>query len=329
MDLKGYTELFRTESRAQLAALRRALLAIEHGEDSAASVASMSRIVHTLKGMSATMGYMAVAEFSQGLESFLVGACDGKRTVTADVMNVLSAAADALEDGLEHSREGAVMSSAMLRVLERLHGIAGEVRTVHASVVALDALREAANIGAGHAATALSSLAGQRIIISALTINLTPLDDVLKQVGDAEEPVAAVAIRMEGDLSGLTLQVFPHHTARRIAALMLGGRPVHELGALEESALTEAGNILSAAYLNALAEFLGMRLLNSPPQLAIDVRDAVLSSTCVATAGGASHGFCVESEFQLHDDTVPLRGFFLLLPDSPSLRAMLDAIRVA
>ena len=194
---------------------------------------------------------------------------------------------------------------------------------------ALDALREVANIGAGHAATALSQITGQRIMISVPQINVTAIEDVPNQIGAAEEPIAAVAIRVEGDLLGLTLLVFPQPIAYRIASLMMGGRPVTQMGAIEESALKEAGNILSAAYLNALAEFLGMRILNSPPQLAVDMSDAVLSSTYVETAAGASHVFCVESEFQLQDDAAPLRGFFLLLPDPPSLRAMLTAIRVA
>ena len=194
---------------------------------------------------------------------------------------------------------------------------------------ALDALREVANIGAGHAATALSQITGQRIMISVPQINVTAIEDVPNQIGAAEEPVAAVAIRIEGDLTGLTLLVFPQPIAHRIASLMMGGRPVTQMGAIEESALKEAGNILSAAYLNALAEFLGMRILNSPPQLAVDMSDAVLSSTYVETSGGASHVFCVESEFQLQDDAAPLRGFFLLLPDPASLRAMLTAIRVA
>ena len=197
------------------------------------------------------------------------------------------------------------------------------------STQAIDALREVANIGAGHAATALSQITAQRIMISVPRINVAAIEDVPNQIGAAEEPVAAVAIRVEGDLTGLTLLVFPQPIAQRIASLMMGGRPVTQLGAIEESALKEAGNILSAAYLNALAEFLGMRILNSPPQLAVDMSDAVLSSTYVETSAGASHVFCVESEFLLANESEPLRGFFLLLPDPPSLRAMLTAIRVA
>ena len=40
---------------------------------------------------------------------------------------------------------------------------------------------------------------------------------------------------------------------------------------MEQSAIKEAGNILSSAYMNALSDFMGMMLLPSPPSLAIDM----------------------------------------------------------
>lgn len=192
----------------------------------------------------------------------------------------------------------------------------------------LDALREVANIGAGHAATALSQMTDQRIMISVPQLTVASLDEMPNQIAEPEEPVAAVLMRMEGDLTGLTLLVFPHPIALRIAGLMMR-RPVTHLGAVEESAIREAGNILSAAYLNALADFMRMTLLPSPPSLAVDMSDAVLSSTFVASAQGGSQVMCVESEFQLEQDAQRLRGFFLLLPDPPSLRRILTTIRVA
>ena len=39
--------------------------------------------------------------------------------------------------------------------------------------------------------------------------------------------------------------------------------------------------------------------------------------------------FCVESEFVMQDFGERLRGFFLLMPDATSLRAVLRAIRLA
>lgn len=192
----------------------------------------------------------------------------------------------------------------------------------------LDALREVANMGAGHAATALSTMTGQQIMISVPRLTVAALDDIPNQIAAPEEPVAAVLMRMEGDLTGLTLLVFPHPIALRVAGLMMR-KTVTALGAIEESAIREAGNILSAAYLNALADFMGMTLLPSPPSLAVDMSDAVLSSTYVESAQGATHLMCVESEFHLQEAQERLRGFFLLLPDPASLRRILQTIRVA
>jgi chemotaxis protein CheC len=192
----------------------------------------------------------------------------------------------------------------------------------------LDALREVANIGAGHAATALSQMTGQRIMISVPRVNVAPLEDVPNQITEKEEPVAAVLMRMMGDLTGMTLLVFPQSSALQIAGLMMR-RKATEMGVIEQSAIKEAGNILGSAYMNALAEFMGMILMPSPPSLAIDLSDAVLSSTYVEVSQGDSYVFCVESEFMLQEDNTKVRGLFLLLPDGPSLQAVLRASLVA
>jgi len=191
----------------------------------------------------------------------------------------------------------------------------------------LDAMREVANIGAGHAATALSQMTEQRIMISVPRVNVSPLEEVPNQIRESEEPVAAVLMRMMGDLTGMTLLVFPQASALQIASLMMR-RPATTLGAMEQSAIKEAGNILGSAYMNALAEFMGMIIMPSPPSLTVDLSDAVLSSTYVEVSLTGSYVFCVESEFILQESGTRVRGLFLLLPDGPSLHAILRSIRV-
>jgi chemotaxis protein CheC len=197
--------------------------------------------------------------------------------------------------------------------------------------VQLDALREVANIGAGHAATALSQMTGSTIMISVPTINISSLEDVPTQISEPEEPIAAVLMHMLGDLTGRTLLVFPRPTAMRLAELMLR-RPAHsshELGPLEQSAIKEAGNILSGAYMNALSDFMGLMLLPSPPSLAIDMSSAILSTAFLQFGTDRDHVFYVESQFFLQEQNEHLRGFFLLLPDLASLQAILRAVRLA
>jgi chemotaxis protein CheC len=195
----------------------------------------------------------------------------------------------------------------------------------------LDALREVANMGAGHAATALSQMTGGVIMISVPRLHVAQLDEITPVLEADEQPVAAVVLDMLGDLTGRTLLVFPKPTVLRLSELMLR-RPAGSsvaLGELERSAVQEAGNILSGAYLNALADFMGMVLLPSPPTLAIDRSAALATRRFLRLDDDSGRLFVVETEFQMRDLSERLRGFFLLLPDPASLQAILRAVRLA
>ena len=74
---------------------------------------------------------------------------------------------------------------------------------------------------------------------------------------------------------------------------------------------------------------MGMMLIPSPPSLAVDMSDAILTTTYLQFGGDKDYVFCVESDFVLNESEEKLRGFFLLLPDTASLGAMLKAVRVA
>jgi chemotaxis protein CheC len=194
----------------------------------------------------------------------------------------------------------------------------------------LDALKEVANIGAGHAATALSQLTSRRIMINVPQINISRLEDVPETLGDPEAVVAAVLMHVLGDLTGRTLLLFPEDNARLLCDLLLRRPPgtTREFGELEQSSLKEAGNILGGAYLNALSDFMGMLLLPSVPSLVVDLSAAVLTTTYLNFGQDRDFVFCVETDFHFTEADRHLQGHFLLLPDLASLKAIFDAIRL-
>jgi chemotaxis protein CheC len=194
----------------------------------------------------------------------------------------------------------------------------------------LDALKEVANIGAGHAATALSQLTGRKIMISVPQINISRLEDVPESLGDPQDVVAAVLMHVLGDLTGRTLLLFPEDNARLLCDLLLRREPgaTHAFGELEQSSLKEAGNILGGAYLNALSDFMGMMLLPSVPSLVVDLSAAVLTTAYLNFGQDRDYVFCVETDFHFSEADRVLQGHFLLLPDLASLKAIFDAIRL-
>ncbi len=193
----------------------------------------------------------------------------------------------------------------------------------------LDALREVANIGAGHAATALSQMTNRTIMIAVPEVNIRPLEEVTDLVGPPDTVIAAVMMHMMGDLTGRTLVLFPEGSARTLCDILLRRPPgsTGEFGAMEQSGIKEAGNILASAYLNALSDFMGMMLVPSVPSLVVDLSAAVLTTAYLSFGHEREFVFCVDTSFRV-EGTEPLRGHFLLLPDMPSLRAIFDAIRL-
>lgn len=194
----------------------------------------------------------------------------------------------------------------------------------------LDVLREVANIGAGHAATALSLLTGARVMIDVPTVNIGHLSELVPDIAGADEPIVSVMMDMHGSMNGQTLLALPIATARRLADLMLrrercdGHAPFNTL---EESALREAGNILGGAYMTALSVFLEMQLMPSPPRFRIATTTEILRE-CDAALSDEIAVCCVETEFTFEEIGELFRGFFLLLPDSDSFTAIFRAVRL-
>ncbi len=195
----------------------------------------------------------------------------------------------------------------------------------------LDALKEVANIGAGHAATALSQLTSRTIMISVPEVNVVPLEEVPELLGRADEVIAAVLMHMMGDLTGRTLVLFPEPSAKALCDILFRRTPgtTTEFASMEQSGLKEAGNILASAYMNALSDFMGMMLVPSVPSLVIDLSAAILTTAYLNFGHDRDYVFCVETAFRVEGATEALRGHFLLLPDMPSLRAIFDAIRLS
>ncbi len=194
----------------------------------------------------------------------------------------------------------------------------------------LDALKEVANIGAGHAATALSQLTDRRIMIDVPEIMVTDLDGLADVLVATDRVVAAVLMHMLGDLTGRTLLMIPEENAKLLCDLLLKRDPgtTQSFDELERSSLKEAGNILGGAYMNALSDFMGMMLLPSVPSLAIDLASAVVTTAHLSFGRDRDYVFCVETDFHFAEADRKLKGHFLLLPDLASLKEILKAIRL-
>lgn len=193
--------------------------------------------------------------------------------------------------------------------------------------VQLDAIKEVGNIGAGHAATALSQLIGKKVVITVPRVLCMTFEETTQVVGGPNALIAGVTMHVLGDIAAKIVLILPRTSALQLAALLTGQNPEERqiLTVLEHSAIKEAGNILAGAYLNALTEFLGLLLLQSVPQLIFDLAEAVMAE--IAKGMSAEAGvICIDTEFS--ETNRVINGQFLLIPEPSSLEIILRAIRV-
>jgi chemotaxis protein CheC len=185
----------------------------------------------------------------------------------------------------------------------------------------LDALREVANVGAGHAAQALSKLTGgTRISMDIPRATRMDAGGLAQLLGGGTAKVVAASFEMDGALQGRLIVVWPKADAERLGQWLVKVFKQEESPDLQQSALTEAANIVASACLSAVGQLAGLRLVPSVPTLSWSSA-AEVAGVALGTEGDG-RGMVLEA--RLH--STGLQSHLLLIPDAESTRALLTKL---
>ncbi|MBS8263483.1 chemotaxis protein CheC [Mesobacillus boroniphilus] len=202
------------------------------------------------------------------------------------------------------------------------------------SDVHLDILKEVGNIGAGHAATALSTLLNKKIDMKVPSVRVVSFDEVMDLAGGADNVVASVFLRIEGDAPGSMFFILPLPQAEKYIGQLtknysfsFSEEPDNELAL---SALQELGNILSGSYLSSLSDFTKLSLYPSVPALSIDMVGAVISFGLLELSQVSDYAIVIDTALDEEDAQLPdsVNGHFFLLPDPDSFHIIFSALGV-
>jgi two-component system, chemotaxis family, sensor kinase CheA len=106
MDMSQYLEIFIEESKEHLQACNQHLLELEKNPDNLTIVNEIFRSAHTLKGMSATMGYEDLASLTHQMENILDCLRQSKLSVTPELLDIVFSAVDHLEEMVQSISTG-------------------------------------------------------------------------------------------------------------------------------------------------------------------------------------------------------------------------------
>ncbi|MGE7914017.1 chemotaxis protein CheC [Lysinibacillus xylanilyticus] len=199
----------------------------------------------------------------------------------------------------------------------------------------LDVLREIGNIGAAHAATALSNLLGKKIDMRVPKVEMVSFNDMMELAGGSENVVVGIYLRIEGDAEGSMFFILPIEQANRFIRRLIYDesfdfkkQPVSELGL---SAMQEMGNILSGSYLSALSDFTNLKIYPTVPGLSVDMFGAIISIGLIELSHVSDNVIVINTSIfeDGAEDQETVKGHFFLLPDPDSFEAIFKALGVS
>ncbi len=98
MDMSKYKTLFLTEAREHLQGINNCVLVLEKDPGSGESINELFRHAHSIKGMSASMGYGPISQLSHHLEDLMDNVRKGQSAISSEIVDILLEGTDALQD---------------------------------------------------------------------------------------------------------------------------------------------------------------------------------------------------------------------------------------
>jgi len=152
------------------------------------------------------------------------------------------------------------------------------------------------------------------------------LEEVATELNLTDDLLTMVVLSLQGEVGGNMILVFDDWGARQLAASLLNREPETdpEWTEPEKSALTETGNILGCAYMNALTRLINVDLVPSAPYFIQDYGASVLQQALMAQAMTCDELLICRIGFRFNDEQLDWRVVFV--PTQAMREAMEEAI---
>ena len=185
-----------------------------------------------------------------------------------------------------------------------------------------DALGEIFNIGVGRAASSLSQIVNDTVLLSAAEVMLVHREDAAKVLlGSEFRQFSTVSQHFSGAFDAEAMLVFPESNALEIVRLMVGPHmSVEELSEFEQEAMCEVGNIILNACMSALADLFHLALNGTLPVH----RFGDTESLSFLSGGDSQMVLVLQVDMTISQQRV--QGHILFLLSVASMQSLLDCL---
>lgn len=192
----------------------------------------------------------------------------------------------------------------------------------------LDLIREIGSIGTGNSATALSSMLGKSVRMTLPDVQILGYNEAIKYLGDPEEIVAAILVKMNGEIKGLMLFILKLDFINEVLSSVMQKKidDYYQLNLMEKSALEEIGNIIISSYVNAMSTLSDVTINLSVPDIAINMLGGILSVPMIEFGYQTDKMMMISGQFIIGGKV--LHSDLLMMPDIESLNFLVDKLGI-
>jgi chemotaxis protein CheC len=194
------------------------------------------------------------------------------------------------------------------------------------NLVNLENLLEIGTIGARHAATALCKLLHEHIMVEVPRLHTAPPHIVPKIYNLHDQQITVIYMQLGGEFGCDIMLAFDVEEAQSIASLMTSSGEFEEPNyELRRSAIEELGSIMICTFLSAIANFVGLQMIPTSPQLATDSFDAILDGLLARQALVSDFALTFDTRFKRSNSVV--QGFLVVFPSLELQKLLIEKSR--
>jgi len=197
------------------------------------------------------------------------------------------------------------------------------------SELQLDSLQEVVNIGASHAATALSKMVYKYIKIGIPIIDVMQLEKTMDSLKEKDVSFG-IYIKIENTLPIYCLLLISEKDAYSLINLLFNEIPMKSdeyLSDMYKSALQEVGNIMICSFLDSIAELLQISLTSGPPYITYDEPTAIFDYILIELGKISDEIVMFNIDLQCDEET-PFDISMFLLPEPETIQLILDKVKI-
>jgi chemotaxis protein CheC len=198
--------------------------------------------------------------------------------------------------------------------------------TMSLSEMQRDALQEVANIGASHAATALSKMVNKPIQVGIPRIDVVPIEESIQTVPQTD-PVIGVFLQMAEETPLYVMVLLSKKSAFYLANLLLN-QPEEtrdSFSEMEESALMEVSNVMMSSFFDSITQLINVSMVPGPPVIAFDMPAAILDYALIKVGSVADSVLLFETAVS-EEGTNTFDVNMFLIPEPQTIDIILEKL---